>query len=418
MTTDPKGLHLETLAIGYGYDPAQHQGSAKPPLFLTSTFVYPTAQIAKDAHRVFFNGPVDGEPAGAYIYSRLNHPNLDMVEKRLAVLDGAEDCAAFSSGMAALSTTLMTLLRPGDSMVYSRPIYSGTDGLMNGHLTDYGIKPFGMTDAVDRANVQAAVDLALKAGPLTVMMIESPANPTAATADIAMIRAIADEVGTKTGLRPLVVVDNTFLGPLLQSPLKHGADLTMTSLTKYCGGHSDLLAGCVSGDGALVRRLKQRRTTFGCHLDPHTSWLMLRSIETLSLRTERSCSNAAAIARFLADHPKVRAVTYLGFLPEGSPARAVYVRQCKGAGSTFSFKIKGGEAEAFRMLDKVRLAKMAVSLGGAETLICHSATTTHYAVPQVQREEVGIDDGTIRISVGLEHIDDLIADLSQALEAV
>jgi cystathionine gamma-synthase/methionine-gamma-lyase len=145
---------------------------------------------------------------------------------------------------------------------------------------------------------------------------------------------------------------------------------------------------------------------------------MLRSLETLSLRTERSCSNAAAIARFLADHPKVRAVTYLGFLPEGSPARAVYERQCKGAGSTFSFKIKGGEAEAFRMLDKVRLGKMAVSLGGAETLICHSATTTHYAVPQAQREEVGIDDGTIRISVGLEHIDDLIADLSQALEAV
>ena len=418
MTHDVKDLHLETLAIGYGFDPAQHQGAAKPPIYLTSTFVYPTAQIAKDAHRVFFDGPKDGEGAGAYIYSRLNHPNLDMVEKRLAVLDGAEDCAAFSSGMAALSTTLMALLRPGDSLVYSRPIYSGTDGLMNGHLTNYGVKAFGITNAVDRATVQAAVDLALAAGPLGVMMIESPANPTAAIADIAMIRSIADAVGEKTGRRPIVVVDNTFLGQLLQSPLTWGADLTMISLTKYCGGHSDLLAGAVSGSAEMVRSLKGLRTTLGCHLDPQTSWLVLRSLETLALRTERSCSNAKAIAAFLQGHAKVRAVTYLGFLAEGSPERAVYDRQCKGAGSTFSFKIKGGEAEAFRMLDKVRLAKMAVSLGGAETLICHSATTTHYAVPEAQRREVGIDDGTIRISVGLEHIDDLIADLSQALEAV
>ena len=151
MTHDADNLHLETLAIGHGYDPAQHHGAAKPPLYLTSTFVYPTAQIAKDAHRVFFDGPTDGEAAGAYIYSRLNHPNLDMVEKRLAVLDGAEDCAAFSSGMAALSVTMMALLRPGESVVYSRPIYSGTDGLLNGHLANMGIKAFGITDAVDRA---------------------------------------------------------------------------------------------------------------------------------------------------------------------------------------------------------------------------------------------------------------------------
>jgi cystathionine gamma-synthase/methionine-gamma-lyase len=255
-------------------------------------------------------------------------------------------------------------------------------------------------------------------GPLKLIIAETPANPTAAVVDLDLMVRIADEVGAKQGHRPLVVVDNTLLGPFAQRPIEHGVDLCMTSLTKYCGGHSDLLAGGVSGRKELIDYLRMQRTTWGNHLDPYTSWLVLRSLESVAVRTERAMQNARGVAEFLRDHPKVAGVTYLGFLEPGTVRRAVYDRQCKAAGSTFSFHLHGGEAEAFRMLDQLKLLKVAVSLGGSETLICHSASTTHYAVPPAQRLAGGITDGTIRLSVGLEHVDDLIGDLRQALEAV
>lgn len=192
----------------------------------------------------------------------------------------------------------------------------------------------------------------------------------------------------------------------------------MTSLTKYCGGHSDLLAGGVSGRKGLIDQLRLLRTTLGSHLDPYTCWLLLRSMESVHVRVERAMDNARTIAEFLRDHPKVASVTYLGFVAAGTPQRAVYDRQCKAAGSTFSFRVKGGEAEAFRLLDRLGLLRFAVSLGGSETLITHPATTTHYAVPKAQRDVVGIDEATLRLSVGIEHIDDLLDDLRQALEAV
>ena len=249
-------------------------------------------------------------------------------------------------------------------------------------------------------------------------MLESPANPTAAIVDIPLVRRIAEEIGDRQSRRPLVSVDNTFLGPLLQNPLEHGADLTVTALTKYCGGHSDLLAGSISGSSDLIGKIKALRMVLGNHMEPFTAWLMLRSLESLAVRTQRACSNALTVATYLRDHPKVTKVTYLGFLAEGSPARAVYDRQCGGAGSTFSFTVRGGEAEAFRLLDQLKLLKLAVSLGGSETLICHPATTTHYNIPRERREASGITDGTMRLSVGLEHPDDLIAELARGLDAV
>jgi cystathionine gamma-synthase/methionine-gamma-lyase len=226
------------------------------------------------------------------------------------------------------------------------------------------------------------------------------------------------EIGVQQGRRPLVSVDNTFLGPLLQSPLAHGADLTLTSLTKYCGGHSDLLAGSVSGSAALVTRLKSLRTVLGNHMEPFTAWLLLRSLESLAPRQARAGDNAAAVAHFLRGHSRVAAVSWLGFLAAGTAQRAAYDRQCGGAGSTFSFTITGGEAEAFRLLNALKVLKLAVSLGGSETLICHPATTTHYQVPKADRESGGVTDGTLRLSVGLEHPDDLIADLARGLEAI
>lgn len=413
-------LRPETLTVSHGYDPAQGMGAAKPPIFLTSTYVYPSAQHAKDTHEAYFNGtgPLAGAEHPTYIYSRLSHPNLDMVEKRLAALDGAEDSAVFCSGMATHTTIALAYLRPGDTALHGRPIYGGTDGLLNTVMVDFGVTTFSFTNGADEANIRVAAEAALAKGPLTLIVIETPANPTAAIVDIALVSKIAAEIGVRQGRKPIVVVDNTLLGPFLQSPLIEGADLCMTSLTKYCGGHSDLLAGGVSGRKALIAPLKMLRTSLGNHLDPYTSWLVLRSLETVHLRTERACKNAATLAAFLRDHPKVEGVTYLGFLTEGSPARAVYDRQCRGAGSTFSFHLHGGEAEAFRMLDQLKVLRLAVSLGGSETLICHSATTTHYAVPAALRAAGGILPGTMRLSVGIEHVDDLIEDLAQALETV
>ncbi len=413
-------MHRNTHTVTAGYDARAHHGSVKPPLYATSTFSYPSAQHAKDVHEAYFRAtPPDHTPAEPnYIYARLDHPNLTMLQARLAVLDGAEDAACFNCGMAAINAVTQAFLRPGDTVLHTRPIYGGTDGLLYTHLIRFGITPIGISDALDEAAIRTAAQDAAARGRLALVMVETPANPTSGIADIALIARIAAEVGQAQDHRPLVVVDNTFLGPFQQNPLAHGADLCMTSLTKYAGGHSDLLAGGVSGAAGLVHTLKQLRTLLGSQLDAHTSWLVLRSLETMHLRTERAGDNAAAVAHFLRGHPAVASVNYVGFQRPGSRAYEVFTRQCRGAGSTFTFRIRGGEPAAFRMLDRLRVIHMAVSLGGTETLICHPATTTHFNVPEARRLEVGIDSDTLRISIGVEHEDDLIEDLRQALAAV
>lgn len=409
-------LHPDTLTVSHGYDPREAGGAAKPPAYLTSTFVYASAAEAKSLHEAFFDGAETG--AKGHIYGRLGHPGLDIVEARLAALDGGEDAACFASGMAAISAILLGLLAPGDVLLHSRPIYGGTDALLTNEIARLGIHPVPLTDALDPDACAADAARAMALGPVKLIWIETPANPTATIADIALAARMADDIAGVQGQRPLVGVDNTFLGPFMQNPLALGADLCMTSLTKYAGGHSDLLAGGVSGARAPIARLKMMRTLLGSTLDAYSSWLLARSFETMHLRTERAAANAAAIAALLRDHPKVASVTYLGFTPEGTPARAALARQCRGTGSTFSFRIHGDEAAAFRLLDRLKVPRLAVSLGGTETLICHPASTTHYAVPRERREAAGIDDATLRISVGIEHPDDLAADLIQALEAV
>ena len=411
-------FHPETLAVAFGYDPAQALGAVKPPVYLSSTFIYPSAQHAKDVHRAFFDheGPLVGD--GSHIYARLGHPGLDILEKRLAAIDGAEAAAGFASGMAAHSSVALAFVRPGDSVLHGRPIYGGVDMLYGSVMPQFGVATETYVDGTDPDGVRAAAAAAMGKAPLALIVAETPANPTAALVDLELMVAVADEVAAMQGRRPIVVVDNTLLGPFAQRPIDHGVDLCLTSLTKYCAGHSDLLAGGVSGRLELIHRLRTLRTTWGNHLDPFTAWLVVRSLESAPVRIERAMKNARVVAEYLRDHPKVAGVTYLGFLEEGTQARAVYDRQCRGAGSTFSFHLHGGEAESFRMLDRLRLLKLAVSLGGSETLICHSASTTHYAVPRELRLAGGITDGTMRLSIGLEHPDDLIADLAQALEAV
>ncbi|MEY2883537.1 MAG: Methionine gamma-lyase, partial [Pseudomonadota bacterium] len=297
MANKANGLSHETLAVTLGYGSGSAYGAVKPPAVMTTTFVYKSAQHSKDVHEAFFKGT--GPAVGAedaYIYTRLGHPNLTMVETRLAALDGAEASAVFCSGMAAITTTLLAFLRPGDTLVCSRPCYGGSDGYLTTVLPDFGVTTFGMPDGYEEANIRAAIAEAMAAGPLRLIHLESPANPTAAIVDIAAVARIAGEMSAAQGFRPIILVDNTFLGPLLQSPLAEGADLCMTSLTKYCGGHSDLMAGGVSGSADLVARLKALRTLSGNHLDPFSAWLLLRSFETLALRTDRACVSARQVA--------------------------------------------------------------------------------------------------------------------------
>jgi methionine-gamma-lyase len=413
-------LHPETQMMGYGFDPHLSEGSLKPPVFLTSTFVFKTAQDGKDFFD-FTSGrrqPEPGQSAGL-VYSRFNNPNLEVLEDRLALWDGAEAAAVFSSGMSAISTTLWAYLRPGDVIFTSRPLYGGTETLIDKTLPNYGIKIAGFTDGCSIEAMRKAAKAAMKEGRIGLIMTETPANPTNGLVDLQAVATVADEIAkAQGGYRPPVAVDNTFLGPVFQRPLSCGADIAVYSLTKYVGGHSDLVAGGVTGSKALLQPIRSLRSALGTQLDPNTSWMLLRSMETLQLRMERANDNAKELARYLRVHPKIAAVNYLGFIEEDDPRRAVYDRQCRAPGSTFSFMVKGGEAEAFRALDRLQVMKLAVSLGGTETLVSHPASTTHSGVPKAQRDGMGITDAMIRISVGIENVDDLIADLEQALSGV
>lgn len=411
-------LHPETLMMGYGYAPSLSEGALKPPIFLTSTFVFESARQGKEFFDLVAGRrlPRAGEKEGL-VYSRFNNPNFEILEDRLAVWDEAERAAVFASGMAAISTTLLAFLRPGDVILHSRPLYGGTETLIRNQLAAFGITPVGFPDGTDREGIRKAAEEATALGRVGLVMLETPANPTNGLVDLAAVAEVAQAIGRRQGGRPPVAVDNTLLGPMYQKPLRHGADLAIYSLTKYAGGHSDLVAGGVCGSAELVRRIVLLRSALGTQLDPHSCWMLLRSLETLGLRVGRASENARRVAAFLAGHPRIAAVHYLGFLAESDPRRAVFERQCTSPGSTFSFDIKGGEAEAFAFLDRLRVMKLAVSLGGTETLASHPASTTHSGVPKELREEIGLTDALIRISVGIEHPDDLIADLEQALAA-
>ena len=418
-------LSPETQMMGYGFDPALSEGALKPPIFLTSTFVFRSAQDGKD----FFDytsgrrQPPPGEAPGL-VYSRFNNPNLEVLEDRLALWEGGEAAAVFSSGMSAISTTLWAYLKPNDTLLMSEPLYGGTETLIDKTLPAFGIGAVRVADAIKREAVMAGAKAAVEkarsqGGKVGLLVTETPANPTNSLVDLRLWREASEWIaGQQDGKRPPVAVDNTFLGPVFQKPLEHGADLVMYSLTKYVGGHSDLVAGGVIGGKAAVLPVRQLRSSLGTQLDPNTSWMIMRSMETLALRMRAASDNAARVAGYLAQHPKIASVNYLGHLRSGDPRAEVFARQCLSAGSTFSFSIRGGEAEAFRMLDALQVMKLAVSLGGTETLISHPASTTHSGVPKETRDRMGVTDALVRISVGIENADDLIADLEQALAKI
>ena len=409
-------LHPETLMLSYGFDPQLSEGAVKPPVFLTSTFVFKTAEEGKDFFD-FVSGrrePPKGTGAGL-VYSRFNHPNSEIVEDRLAVFEGTEACTLFSSGMSAIATTLLAFARPGDAILHSQPLYGGTETLLARTFLNLGIASAGFSDGVNEAAIRAAVEEALKKGRVSVILIETPSNPLNTLVDISLMKLVADEIGKKQSHRPVIVCDNTLLGPVFQRPLNQGADISLYSLTKYVGGHSDLIAGAALGALSVIKPVKALRGAIGTQLDPHSCWMLGRSLETLSIRMEKADDSARAVALFLREHPKVGKLHYLPFLDEGTPALSVFKAQCQGAGSTFSFDIKGGQAAAFAFLNALQIFKLAVSLGGTESLASHPAAMTHSGVPKDLRDRIGILDSTIRLSIGVEHPDDLIADITQAL---
>ncbi len=412
-----RDLHPESLMMSYGYRPEWSEGAIKCPIFQTSTFVFHTAEEGKSFFELAYGLREKGEKEHpGLIYSRLNNPDLEILENRLCLWDGAEDCAVFESGMSAISTAMLEFLKPGDLLLHSNPIYGGTSHFIDQVLTKFGIHVLGfMANASKQEIIQAVKDSGHAAG-LAMIFIETPANPTNDLIDIHLCREVADYF-SNDDKKVLLAVDNTYLGPIWQHPLKLGADLVLYSATKYIGGHSDVIAGACLGPATLMRRIKELRTFLGNMAGPWTGWLLLRSLETLKLRMEKQVENAMRVAIWLQNHPAIEKVHYLGLLtPDDGEAWHVYQRQCTAPGAMVSFEVKGGEKEAFAFMNALQMVKLAVSLGSTESLAQHPATMTHAGISPDEKLKFGIYDNLVRLSVGVENVADLIWDLSQALD--
>jgi len=410
-------MHPETLALCLGYDPKLSEGAIKPPIFLTSTFEFASAADGKNFFEVAYGlrKQAPGEVPGL-IYSRINNPNLQIFEERIAVWDKNEKAAAFASGMAAIATTMFTFLRPDDVVLSTCPVYGGSHYLFHRILPQFGIQVFQVPNLADPETSLLEAARAHGLDKVRMIYVETPANPSNMMMDIEKISKAASQIGQLNHRKVLTAVDNTFLGPLFQTPADHGADLTLYSATKFIGGHSDLVAGVVTGRKEWIDPIMGFRTILGTMAAPFTGWQLLRSLETLSLRMRRQAKTAQKIARFLAGHKNVARVYYPGLLTEGDPQFAIYKKQCSGPGSLISFDIKGGEKEAFAVLDRFRICRLAVSLGGTESLVEHPMTMTHSDIEPKELEAIGVSPGMIRMSVGIEHETDLLDDLKQALK--
>ncbi|PEL19918.1 methionine gamma-lyase [Bacillus wiedmannii] len=385
-----KKKHMETALIHHGYTSEEHKGSLTPPLFQTSTFTFETAQQGEAS----FTG-VDP----SYIYSRLGNPTVKLFEERMAVLEGGEEALAFGSGMAAISATLIGFLKAGDHIICSNGLYGCTYGFL-----EVLEEKFMITHSF--CDMETEDDVENKIRPNTkVIFVETPINPTMKLIDLKQVIRVAKRNGL------LVVVDNTFCSPYLQRPLELGCDAVVHSATKYIGGHGDVVAGVtICKTKALAEKIRPMRKDIGGIMAPFDAWLLLRGLKTLAVRMDRHCDNAEKIVSFLKNHDAVEGVWY----PEGELAS----RQMKRGGGVISFSVKGGKEETQAFINDLHFITIAVSLGDTETLIQHPATMTHAAIPAELRQEMGIYDNLIRLSVGLESWEDIVSDLEQALKKI
>jgi methionine-gamma-lyase len=412
---DPlRDFHPSTAVIHAGYRARLSENAVKPPVFRTSTFEFSRAsEGARFFERAYHLPGDDGQDPGL-VYSRLNNPNTEIFEDKMVALEaGATHAAAFPSGMSAITTAILALVPQGGRILYSDPVYGGTYFFLK-HLCP---KRFGITTVcVDTSDPAHTEEMLRTNRPFDMVFLETPANPTLILTDIEAVTALVRRHG---GLRTIIAVDNTFLGPVFQRPFLNGADLVLYSATKFIGGHSDLIAGiALTTSAALMRPMLDYRTILGSTIAPDTAWMLTRSIETLWIRMERQAEKAMKIAAALQHHPKIERIRFPGLLtPSDGAAYATYTKQCSGPGSVMSFYLKDGTCDtAYRFLDAVHLCHLAVSLGGTEALIEHPRSMTHSDMTIADLDRCGITDAMIRLSVGLESSDDVIQDLFQALD--
>ena len=406
----PPHVHPETSSISEGYDPSLSVMAVRPPIYPVSTYCFATAEQAAHHFEVALGkvAAVPGERE-SLIYARLNHPNAEMFEDALCSVErGAKACAAFTSGMSAITTAVLTLVKPGQKVLYQRPVYGGTDHFFRHMLPEWNIDAVAVPDG----GWQAA--LAEHADTLALVYIETPANPTLQMIDLGRLR---DGIDAAVPARHVpLVVDNTFLGPVFQSPLEHGADAAIYSATKFLGGHSDLVAGAITAkDPLLITRFKTMRAFFGTICEPFTAWMLQRSMATLWLRMTKQSKNASKLVPLLAKHPAVLRVHHPSLF-EGEQAR-IFQKQCRAPGSMIAIELKGGRAAAFRFLDALQRVLIAVSLGGVESLACHPRTTTASEMSDDDLHVSGVTEGLVRLSIGVEYWRDLAEDLTKALDA-
>ena len=410
-------LRPTTKVLTQGFDPRLSVGSARPAVFRTSTYAFDSPEAAEHAFDIA-TGRVklkEGEAADL-IYSRFNHPNAQILEEQVINLEaGATAALAFNCGMAAIMTSLVTVLRPTQSVVYTIPIYGGTQHFIQDLLSVWGVT--GIPVQAGRADLlSSAIG---RAQDLGAVLVETPANPTLTMTSIREACEAVAALKLKPGQpRPLVMVDNTLLGPAFQHPLTLGADLVVYSGTKYLSGFSDMLAGVVlARDADLIREIGATRGLLGTILQPDECWLLTGRLPTVGLRMTRASKNAQRIAEHVAEHPKVKRVYYPTLFTDAEQKR-IFHEQCDQPGAMFSLELHGGKPAAFDFLRHLEIAMNAVSLGGVETLACHPKSTTHSGFTEEEFAQAGITDGLVRISVGIEHWRDLLADFQRALDSI
>lgn len=390
--TRPTGF--STRAIHHAYDPQKNEGALTPPLHLTSTFSFETAEAGGE----MFAGEREG-----YVYSRVANPTCDLLERRIATLEGAEAGLALSSGMGAITAVLWTLLSPGDEVIVDKTLYGCTFAFMHHGLAKWGVT-ITHVDMTNPENLRAAISERTR-----LVYFETPANPNMRLVDITATVEIAHAAGAQ------VVVDNTYATPYLTRPIEMGADLVVHSATKYLGGHGDVVAGLVAGTAEQIAeiRLVGMKDMTGAVLAPFNAMLILRGLKTLSLRMDRHCASAQKVAAYLEAHPAVRSVSFPGL--ESFAQHSLAQRQMAQPGAMIAFEIEGGMAGGIQFMNGLKMIQRAVSLGDAETLIQHPASMTHSTYTPEERAAHEISDGLIRLSVGLEDVADILQDLEQAL---
>jgi methionine-gamma-lyase len=405
-------VHPRTAVLTRGFDPSLSFGSARPAVFRSSTYVFASPEAAERAFAITTGKtkPAEGERADL-IYSRFSHPNSEILEDQMVPLEaGGREAAVFNSGMAAIMTAFFAFARPDSSIVYTTPLYGGTTGLIHTFL-----EPFGVRGIPVRSGDSHAIDEAiLSARNCCIVFLETPANPTLIMTDIERAAATAARRPDK----PVVMVDNTFLGPTFQHPLLLGADISLYSGTKYLSGFSDMLAGvAITRTVEAIQKLRSRRGMFGNILQPDECWMLDSRLPTVALRMNRQSKNAQRLAEALDGHRHLARVIYPTLFKDPEQKR-IYGKQCDYPGGIFSLEFKGGKEAAFEFLRRVRIAKNAVSLGGVETLTCHPKTTTHSGMSAQELAESGVTDGLVRVSAGIEDWRDLLADFERALTAI